>query len=68
MEIVGNADQNHFGYHHVGLRVEDLEAVHKDLSEKGYCFTVPPFEAGYAKAAFFKGPDDILIELIQFLQ
>jgi catechol 2,3-dioxygenase-like lactoylglutathione lyase family enzyme len=68
MKIVGDADQNHYGYHHVGLQVDDLEVVYKDLIEKGYSFTVPPFEVGYAKAAFFEGPDHILIELIQFLK
>ena len=64
-KMVGDASESRYGYHHIGLEVEDVDAAHKDLSEKGYAFSMPPTDIGDVKIAFFKGPEGIIIELIQ---
>ena len=43
-EIVDPGSRSRFGYDHLGLEVDDLDAVHKDLSERGYEFFMPPTE------------------------
>jgi catechol 2,3-dioxygenase-like lactoylglutathione lyase family enzyme len=57
---------SHFGYHHIALEVMDLDAVHKELVSKGIAFTKKPGMGAYNRNAFFKGPDNILIELMEF--
>ena len=64
-EMIGDASQTSYGYDHLGLEVEDIEAAHKALSEKGYTFFIPPREVPGMKIAFFKGPEDITIEILQ---
>jgi catechol 2,3-dioxygenase-like lactoylglutathione lyase family enzyme len=54
-----------FGYDHIGVEVEDLDAAYEGLRAKGYVFTVLPKISGALKVAFFKGPDDILVEAVQ---
>ena len=56
-----------YGYHHIGLTVEDIEKSYRELSGKGYAFSIPPKEVGTNKIAFFNGPDNIVIELMQAL-
>jgi catechol 2,3-dioxygenase-like lactoylglutathione lyase family enzyme len=64
-KMVGDASQSAFGFDHIGLQVEDVDAAHKDLSERGCSFFMPPKDIPNARIAFFKGPEDITIELIQ---
>lgn len=59
------AKVSQYGYHHIGLTVDDVERAHQELSAKGYVFSIPPREAGENKIAFFSGPDNIIIELLQ---
>ena len=54
-----------YGYHHIGLTVDNVEQAYRELSAKGYVFSLPPKEAGKNKIAFFNGPDNITIELLQ---
>ena len=54
-----------FGYDHFGVTVDDLDAVHRELSAKGVVFTVAPRKAGKAALAFIQGPDNITVELFQ---
>jgi catechol 2,3-dioxygenase-like lactoylglutathione lyase family enzyme len=56
----------HFGYHHIALEVEDLSATHKRLLKSGLEFTKEPSKGEFYWNAFFKGPDGILVELIEF--
>ena len=56
-----------YGYHHIGLTVDNVDQAYRELSGKGYVFSVPPKEAGKNRIAFFNGPDNITIELIQLL-
>ena len=67
-EIVGDASQSSYGYDHIGLEVEDIETAFKDLQARGFSFLVPPTDISNLKIAFFKGPEDITIELVQPLQ
>lgn len=54
-----------YGYHHIGLTVDNVDQVYRELSGKGYVFSVTPREAGNSRIAFFNGPDNITIELLQ---
>lgn len=64
-QMLGDASQSSYGYDHIGLEVEDIETVFKDLTQKGFTFTVPPREIPNLKIAFFKGPEDLTIELVE---
>jgi len=64
-ELVGDASQARYGYDHIGLEVEDLETAFKDLQAQGFSFFMPPTDIPDLKIAFFKGPENITIELVQ---
>ena len=64
-EVVGDASKTTYGYNHIGLEVEDIEMAYKDLTERGFSFFMPPTEIPDLKIAFFRGPEDIAIELCQ---
>jgi catechol 2,3-dioxygenase-like lactoylglutathione lyase family enzyme len=63
--IGGDSSTQRYGYDHLGLAVDNLEAAYRALKGKGYHFIQPPTEQGANKVAFLKGPDSITIELIQ---
>ena len=64
-QMVGDASQSTYGFDHIGLEVEDVENAFKNLTAQGYSFFMPPTEIPNMKIAFFKGPEDITIELCQ---
>ncbi len=64
-EIRENLTPSTYGYDHIGLQVEDIQAAYEDLSKRGYSFFMPPTEAAGLIIAFFKGPENITIELLQ---
>lgn len=64
-QMTGDASQSRYGYDHIGLEVEDIETAFKDLTAQGFSFLVPPREVPKLKIAFFKGPEDITIELVE---
>lgn len=64
-QMVGDASQSAYGFDHIGLEVEDVEKAFKDLTAQGYFFFMPPTQIPNMKIAFFKGPEDITIELCQ---
>jgi len=66
-ELVGDASQARYGYDHIGLEVENIETAFKDLQAQGFSFFMPPTDIPDLKIAFFKGPEDITIELVQAL-
>lgn len=53
-----------FGTDHFGLLVDDMDTAYEELTGKGFTFDVKP-RGTVAKMAFFRGPDNILIELFQ---
>ena len=63
--MAGDASETRYGFDHIGLEVDDVDAAHKDLTERGYSFFMPPRDIPNLRIAFFKGPEDITIELVQ---
>jgi len=63
--MVGDASQARFGYDHLGLQVDDVDAAFQDLKEKGFSFFIEPKDIPNLRIAFFRGPEDITIELVQ---
>jgi catechol 2,3-dioxygenase-like lactoylglutathione lyase family enzyme len=66
-DMVGDASQSSYGYDHIGLNVEDVDAAYRDLTQRGYSFIMPPKDIPNLRIAFFRGPEDITIELLQKL-
>jgi catechol 2,3-dioxygenase-like lactoylglutathione lyase family enzyme len=66
-EMAGDASQSRYGYDHIGLEVDDVDAAYRDLTQRGYTFFTPPKDIPNLRIAFFKGPEDITIELVQQL-
>ena len=51
---------------HIGFGMADLDAAAVELKDKGAEFTLEPMDIGGGmKIAFVKGPDDVMIELVQ---
>ena len=67
-EISEVVSQRRYGFDHIGLQVEDLEAAYRDLTSKGFPFPTPPKDVSIGRVAFFTGPENISIELIQPLR
>jgi catechol 2,3-dioxygenase-like lactoylglutathione lyase family enzyme len=63
--ITGDQSRPIYGYHHIGLKVEDLDACYSELKGQGFTFTTAPTATPNGKMAFFQGPDNIIIELVQ---
>lgn len=63
--MAGDASETRYGFDHIGLEVDDVDAAHNDLTERGYSFFMPPRDIPNLRIAFFKGPEDITIELVQ---
>ena len=64
-EIGDNSTRSTYGYDHIGLQVKDVQTAYEDLTHRGYSFFMPPTEAAGLMIAFFKGPENITIELVQ---
>ena len=58
------------GFTHVALTVDDLDAVCQKLADAGVTFNAPPQYSpdGYAKVTYGKGPEGVLLELVEVLQ
>lgn len=54
-----------YGYHHIGLRVDDIDASYRELVEKGFKFSTPPVDVVGLRIAFFTGPENMTFELVQ---
>ena len=55
-----------YGYHHIGINVDDIDAKYEDLKGKGYAFSVAPKDIDEKlRIAFFDGPENVTIELLQ---
>ncbi len=64
-KMAGDAHQPSYGYDHIGLSVEDVDAAYQKLSRQGFSFFIPPTDIPGTRVAFFKGPDGITVELLQ---
>ena len=67
-EIGENLKPSTYGYDHIGLQVEDVQAAYEELTNRGYSFFKPPTLSAGLMIAFFKGPENITIELLQPLE
>ena len=64
-DVTGDSSRERYGYDHLGLEVDDVDAAFQTLKGKGYEFMIEPRDVEDVRIAFFKGPDNITIELIQ---
>ena len=67
-QMAGDASRTSFGWDHIGLLVEDVDAAFEDLKNRGFSFFMEPKDIPDLRIAFFKGPEDITIELVQKLR
>lgn len=57
-----------YGYHHLCVQVEDVDAAYQELTDKNVEFVVTPRNTpDNLRVAFIKGPDGIVIEVLQQL-
>lgn len=58
------------GFTHIALTVDDLDAACQRLAEAGATFSAPPQASpdGYAKVTYCRGPEGVLLELVEVLQ
>jgi glyoxylase I family protein len=63
--ITGDSTSPRYGYDHLAFEVDDVDAAYKELTGKGFVFLAPPQQALDMKVAFFRGPDNIMIEIVQ---
>jgi catechol 2,3-dioxygenase-like lactoylglutathione lyase family enzyme len=61
------ADLHRTGYNHLAFRVEDLDAEMKRLKEAGIVTKNQPVAFHGRKLVFLAGPEDVTIELVQWL-
>jgi catechol 2,3-dioxygenase-like lactoylglutathione lyase family enzyme len=56
----------YFGVEHIGLNVDDIDAVAKELDAKGVTFVQRPAATATGnRNAFVRGPEGVLIEIVQ---
>jgi catechol 2,3-dioxygenase-like lactoylglutathione lyase family enzyme len=58
------------GFTHIALTVEDLDAACSVLAAEGVTFSAPPQYSpdGYAKVTYGRGPEGVLLELVEVLK
>ena len=58
--------REHYGVHHIGIKVDDFESVYHELQAKGADFIGEPFEPTPGiRLVFLREPNGALIELAQ---
>lgn len=56
----------YYGIEHIGLTVDDIDAAAKELDSKGVTFVQRPTATATGnRNAFIRGPEGVLIEIIQ---
>ena len=54
----------HYGVHHIGIKVDDFESAYRDLRAKGADFIAEPFDPTPGiRLAFLREPNGAVIEL-----
>jgi len=58
------------GFTHISLTVDDLDATCQKLVGAGVTFYAPPQRSpdGYAKVTYGRGPEGVLLELVEVLE
>jgi catechol 2,3-dioxygenase-like lactoylglutathione lyase family enzyme len=58
--------REHYGVHHIGIKVDDFDSVYRDLRAKGADFVGDPFEPTPGiHLVFLREPNGAIIELAQ---
>ena len=58
--------REYYGVHHIGIKVDDLDSVYRDLQAKGATFLGAPFEPTPGiRLVFLREPNGAIIELAQ---
>ncbi len=60
-----NSAETRYGYDHLGLLVDDVDAAYEELKAKGYKFFINPVDAGPVRMAYFRGPDELVVEILK---
>ena len=55
-------------FHHLGVETDDLAALVRDMTSRGFVFRNPIREDKSFKYVMIAGPDDLLIELFECLE
>ena len=63
--ITGDASETRYGFDHIGLQVDDLQQAMQELAPKGVTFLSDPIDLGDRLVVFFKGPEQLTMELLQ---
>ncbi len=67
-ELVDGPAEPHYGVDHFGLSTDDMDAAVADLKSKGACFSQEPAAPRPGvKTAEIIGPDNVRIELVQWM-
>ena len=67
-ELADGPAEPHYGVDHFGLSTDDMEAAVADLKAKGACFSQEPAAPRPGvKTAEIIGPDNVRIELVQWM-
>ena len=65
-EVEAHPKADRYGLYHIGLQVKDVEKAVSELRKRGLTITQEPASVTEkVKVAFFLGPDDYSIELVQ---
>ena len=58
--------REHYGVHHIGIKIDDFESAYQDLKAKGADFLGEPFEPTPGiRLVFLREPNGAVIELAQ---
>ena len=67
-ELADGPAEPHYGVDHFGLSTDDMDAAVADLKSKGACFSQEPAAPRPGvKTAEIIGPDNVRIELVQWM-
>lgn len=64
-EEINNHQKGVLGIHHLAFQVDNCDSAYSDIKTDGYRFINTPKTSGNIRTAFFNGPENIVIELIQ---
>ena len=63
--VAGDSSLLTHGYHHICVQTEDIDRGFSELSGQGVEFIAEPMDTPDSRIAFCKGPDNIVIEILQ---
>ena len=64
-DMLGDFSGKPYGYDHIGIEVDNIDAKFEELKNKGFAFSIPPTDIEKIRIAFFDGPENITIELVE---